>query len=191
MDETWIYQHDPQSNKRLESDNYCNLLDQLKETNSRELLEHPPYSPDLAPRDLHLLSELKKFMRGKLFPSNEEVITAVKANFADLPNSQFRNGIHWLEEHWSKEWNPRIGESAIEVNFADLPNSHFRNWIHRLEDRWSKEWNSRMWGSAIEVNFADLPNSHFKNGIHGLEDRWSKEWNSRNGIHGCEDRLLK
>ena len=48
-----------------------------------ELLEHPPYSPDLA-------------------KSNEEVITAVEAYFADLPDSHFRDGIHRLEDRWSK-----------------------------------------------------------------------------------------
>jgi len=40
------------------------------------LLEHPPYSPDLAPSDFWLFPHLKKFLRGKRF-SNEEVIAAV------------------------------------------------------------------------------------------------------------------
>jgi len=37
-------------------------------------LEHPPYSPDLAPSDFHLFLNLKKFVAGKHFRSNEEVI---------------------------------------------------------------------------------------------------------------------
>ena len=51
-----------------------------------ELLEHPPYSPDLAPSDYYLLS-LKQFLRGKRFSSNEEAITAVDGYFAELPES--------------------------------------------------------------------------------------------------------
>ena len=67
-----------------------------------ELLEHPPYSPDLAPSDFHLFPELKKFMRGKRFSSNEGVIAAVEAYFADLPDSHLRDAIHRLEDRWSK-----------------------------------------------------------------------------------------
>ena len=39
-----------------------------------ELLEHPPHSPDLAPYDFWLFSHLQKFMCGKRFSSNEEII---------------------------------------------------------------------------------------------------------------------
>lgn len=67
-----------------------------------DLLEHPPYSPDLAPSDFWLFSHLKKFMRGKHFSSNDEVIAAVDEYFADLPENHYRNGIHKLEERWNK-----------------------------------------------------------------------------------------
>lgn len=67
-----------------------------------ELLEHPPYSPDLAPSDFHLFPHLKKFMRGQRFSSNEEVIAAVEAYFASLPDSHFREGILKLENRWDK-----------------------------------------------------------------------------------------
>jgi histone-lysine N-methyltransferase SETMAR len=36
-------------------------------------LNHPPYSPDLAPSDYFLFRVMKKFLRGKRFSSNEEV----------------------------------------------------------------------------------------------------------------------
>ena len=58
-----------------------------------ELLENPPYSPDLASSDLWLFSHLKKFMRGKRFSSNDEVIAAVDEYFADLPEKHYRDGI--------------------------------------------------------------------------------------------------
>ena len=38
-----------------------------------ELLPHPPYSPDLAPSDYFLLPNLKKWLRGKRFYSNDEI----------------------------------------------------------------------------------------------------------------------
>lgn len=67
-----------------------------------EVLEHPPYSPDLAPSDFHLFPNLKKFTSGKHFSSNEEAIAAVEGYFADLAESHFRNGIQLLEKRWTK-----------------------------------------------------------------------------------------
>ena len=37
-----------------------------------ETLQHPPYSPDLSPCDLHISGDLKKDIRGRLFHSDEE-----------------------------------------------------------------------------------------------------------------------
>lgn len=65
-----------------------------------ELLEHPPYSPDLAPSDFYLFPNLKRFLRGKRFSSNEEVIAAVDGYFEDLPENHFKNGICGLENRW-------------------------------------------------------------------------------------------
>jgi histone-lysine N-methyltransferase SETMAR len=36
-------------------------------------LPHPPYSPDLAPSDVHVFGPLKEAMGGKAFRSNDEV----------------------------------------------------------------------------------------------------------------------
>ncbi|KFM80306.1 Mariner Mos1 transposase, partial [Stegodyphus mimosarum] len=47
--------------------------------NKVEILPHPPYSPDLAPRDFWLFPELKKPLRGKHFASNKECVKAAEA----------------------------------------------------------------------------------------------------------------
>jgi histone-lysine N-methyltransferase SETMAR len=49
-----------------------------------ELLEHPSYSPDLAPSDFCLFPKLKLFLAGQRFASNQEAIAAVEGYFADL-----------------------------------------------------------------------------------------------------------
>jgi histone-lysine N-methyltransferase SETMAR len=49
-----------------------------------ELLEHPPYSPDLAPSDFYFFPKLKLFLAGQWFSSNQEAIAAVEGYFADL-----------------------------------------------------------------------------------------------------------
>ena len=58
-----------------------------------DLLEHAPYSPDLALSDFHLFLELKKFLGGQRLGSNFEAIEAVEAYFADLSKNHCREGI--------------------------------------------------------------------------------------------------
>jgi histone-lysine N-methyltransferase SETMAR len=53
-----------------------------------DILDHPPYSPDLAPSDFHLSLHLKKHLTGKKFDDDgevqEEVMTCFKAQAADF-----------------------------------------------------------------------------------------------------------
>ncbi|GFX94317.1 mariner Mos1 transposase [Trichonephila clavipes] len=48
-----------------------------------ELLDHPPYSPDLAPSDFFLFPHLKIALGGQRFSSNEEAIPFVNHYFAE------------------------------------------------------------------------------------------------------------
>ena len=60
-----------------------------------ELLQHPPYSPDLAPSDYHIFSPLKEALRGRRFTSNEEVKEAVHTWLREQPKAsslqEYRN----------------------------------------------------------------------------------------------------
>lgn len=67
-----------------------------------ELLDHPPYSPDLAPSDYHLFPHLKRFLSGKRFSSNQEAIDAVDGYFASLDSDHYKHGIELLEKRWTK-----------------------------------------------------------------------------------------
>jgi histone-lysine N-methyltransferase SETMAR len=62
-----------------------------------QLLEHPRYSPDLAPSDFYLFPKLKLFLAGQHFSSNQGVIAAVEGYFADLTKNHYRDGIMALE----------------------------------------------------------------------------------------------
>jgi hypothetical protein len=65
-----------------------------------ELLEHPPYFPDLASSDFYLFPKLKlflAFLAGQRFSSNQEAIAAVEGYFADLTKNHYRDGIMALE----------------------------------------------------------------------------------------------
>jgi histone-lysine N-methyltransferase SETMAR len=67
-----------------------------------ELLEHPPYFPDLAPYDFCLFPELKFFLAGQRFSSNQEANAAVEGYFEDLTKNHYRDGIMALEHRWNK-----------------------------------------------------------------------------------------
>jgi histone-lysine N-methyltransferase SETMAR len=67
-----------------------------------ELLEHPPYSPDLALSDFFLFPNLKLFLAGLRFSSNQEATAAVEGYFADLTKNHYKDGILELEHRWNK-----------------------------------------------------------------------------------------
>ena len=58
-----------------------------------KLLPHPPYSPDLAPSDFFLFSDLKRMLAGKKFSANREVIAETEGYFEAKDKSYYKNGI--------------------------------------------------------------------------------------------------
>jgi len=56
---------------------------------SFQCLDHPPYSPDLAPSDYHLFHGLKKQFKGRHFSSDAEVIAAVETWLDGQPSEFF------------------------------------------------------------------------------------------------------
>jgi histone-lysine N-methyltransferase SETMAR len=67
-----------------------------------ELLEHPPYSPDLAASDLCLYPKIKLFLAGQRFSLNHGAIVAIEEYFADHTKNHYRDGILVLEHRWNK-----------------------------------------------------------------------------------------
>jgi len=67
-----------------------------------ELLEHPPFSQDLAPSDFCLFPKLKLFLAAQRLSSNQEATAAVAGYFADLTKNHYRDGIMALELRWNK-----------------------------------------------------------------------------------------
>lgn len=65
-----------------------------------ELLEHPPYSPDLAPCDFHLFPQLKQHIQGNRYHSRSALGTAVYQFFKAQSPAFFRTGY----EMWTRRW---------------------------------------------------------------------------------------
>ena len=62
-----------------------------------QCLDHPPYSPDLAPSDYHLFPGLRKQLKGCHFWSGAEIIAAVET-WLDGPSELFLSGLQKLEQ---------------------------------------------------------------------------------------------
>ncbi|CAG5037521.1 unnamed protein product [Parnassius apollo] len=54
-----------------------------------ELLDHPPYSPDLSPNDVYTFPKIKNKLRGQRFSSPEEAVDAYKSAILETPNSEW------------------------------------------------------------------------------------------------------
>ncbi|CAG5050863.1 unnamed protein product [Parnassius apollo] len=67
-----------------------------------ELLPHPTYSPNLAPSDFFLFSDLKRMLAGKKFKADEEVIAETEAYFEAKHKSYYKNGIEKLEDRYNR-----------------------------------------------------------------------------------------
>ncbi|XP_023228429.1 dipeptidyl peptidase 9-like [Centruroides sculpturatus] len=97
-----------------------------------KLLEHSPYSPDLAASDFHLFPNLKKFLGRKHIGSSEEVIAVVNGYFEDLPESHFRDGIQLLKKHWDCSLFVSIQSNINHGPFGE---------VYRLVQNGSKPFN--------------------------------------------------
>ena len=65
-----------------------------------EILNHPPYSPDLSPSDYYLFGSLKNELRGINYPNKEELEFAIRAWFDKQEPDFFSKGIYKLVERW-------------------------------------------------------------------------------------------
>ena len=68
-----------------------------------QCLDHPPYSPDLAPSDYHLFPGLKKQLKCRHFSSDAEFIAAAEIWLDGQPSEFFSfSGLQKLEERAKK-----------------------------------------------------------------------------------------
>ena len=63
---------------------------------------HPAYSLDIAPTNSHPLSNLKKFVRGMNFSSDDEEVTTVEHYLTDLNSEFFGKGLQSLHDCWQR-----------------------------------------------------------------------------------------
>ena len=105
-----------QDNARVHT---CKVAMDAVERNGYELIPHPAYSPDLAPSDFVSFPNLKKYIHGLHFRSDEEVVTAVEEWVNGKEPDFFSSKLMALEHRWFKcitlEGN-YIEEEEVDLN---------------------------------------------------------------------------
>ena len=71
-------------------------------------LNHPPYSPDLAPSEYYLFRNLKSHLRGTRFRDDDELKAATEAWFEDQTDDFYFKGKDCLKEKWANELKLRV-----------------------------------------------------------------------------------
>jgi histone-lysine N-methyltransferase SETMAR len=62
-------------------------------------IDHPPYSPDLAPSDSHVFLLLKNFLGGRRYVEDDDVKEAVNTRFSSQAASFYDAGIQSCTLH--------------------------------------------------------------------------------------------
>jgi len=65
------------------------------------VLEHPAYSPDLAPSDFFLFSKIKEILKGRHFDDIDDNRSNRTAALKAIPQNQFQNCF----EGWTRRWH--------------------------------------------------------------------------------------
>ena len=67
-----------------------------------QLVEDPPYSPDLAPSDYYLFPKLKNELGGHHFARDDDVVNAVDHSLMDQNGTVYTEGTCLLHDCWTK-----------------------------------------------------------------------------------------
>ena len=67
-----------------------------------EVLNHPPYSPDIAPLDFHIFQSLQNSLNGKKFNSLKDCKRQLEQFFARKDDKFWEDVIMKLPERWQK-----------------------------------------------------------------------------------------
>ena len=68
-----------------------------------DILEHPPYSPDMSPCDYDLFAKVKGPLRGTRYNTRDELIRAIGRSIRNINKDGRADGVRRLTNIW-KEW---------------------------------------------------------------------------------------
>jgi len=65
------------------------------------VLEHPAYSPDLAPSDFFLFPKIKEILKGRHFDDIDDIRSSTTATLKAIPQNRFQNCF----KGWTRRWH--------------------------------------------------------------------------------------
>jgi len=72
------------------------------------VLEHPAYSPDLAPSDFFMFPKIKEILKGRHFDDIDDIRSNTTAALKAIPQNQFQNCF----EGWTRRWHRCIASQG-------------------------------------------------------------------------------
>jgi len=72
------------------------------------VLQHPAYSPDLAPSDFFLFPKIEEILKGRHFDDIDDIRIHIKAALKAIPQNQFQNCF----EGWTRRRNRCIASQG-------------------------------------------------------------------------------
>ncbi|GFY08860.1 histone-lysine N-methyltransferase SETMAR [Trichonephila clavipes] len=109
-----------------------------------EQIDHPPYSPDLAPSDFNLFCYLKEFIGGRRFDTADEVKEEVQDWLSSQAADVYDLGIQKLVERYDTHTNV---QTNMEIRKGCKKAVNFESFITGLYFRFSVKENSTSAGS--------------------------------------------
>ena len=73
------------------------------------VLEHPAYSPDLAPSYLFLFPKIKEILKGRHFDDIHDIRINTTATLKAIPQNQFHNCF----EGWTRRWHRCLASQGV------------------------------------------------------------------------------
>ena len=68
-----------------------NVCEEVLAIKQITVLEHPAYSPDLAPSDFFLFPKIKEILKGRYFDDTDDIRNNTTAALKDIPLNQLQN----------------------------------------------------------------------------------------------------
>jgi hypothetical protein len=101
-------------------------------SNQITVLEHPPYSPALAPTDFFLFPNIKEILKGRHFHNTDDIRSNMMAALKAISQNQFQNCFEW----WTRRWHWCIASQGeyFEGNHSDIQHfyrNEFANFVRQ------------------------------------------------------------
>jgi transposase len=85
------------------------------------VLEHPPYSPDLAPNDFFLFPKIKAILKARYFDGIDDIRINTTVALKAIAQNQFQNCF----QGWTRRWHRCI---ASQGEYFEGDHSDIQQW---------------------------------------------------------------